>query len=297
MEALARQVEAHPDFRVVRRFDPARAGAPLTGSAVRRGVVVDTETTGTDLEADQVIELALVAFEYDEASGAIGRVLGSYSALEDPGRDIPPASTAIHHITDEMVAGQRIDDAAVASLLDGVSIVVAHNAGFDRRFLERRLSVFESLPWACSFYEVPWAEHDLSSAKLEYLAYRAGFFYEGHRAEIDCRALLEVLRQPLGKTGASAFKTLLARSAEPTCRLWATKSPFETKDVLRARGFRWDPNARCWWKELPKSQLFAETVWLKAAVYGGTPAIVDVDYLDAKVRFSERDGDRKKVKL
>lgn len=52
------------------------------------------------------------------------------------------------------------------------------------------------------------------------------------------------------------------------------------------------------WKELPKSQLYAETVWLNAAVYAGRPAVVDVDYLlDARVRFSERDGDRKKVKL
>ncbi|MGD9878542.1 MAG: 3'-5' exonuclease [Reyranella sp.] len=165
--------------------------------------IVDTETTGMDLEADQVIELGMIAFDYDD-SGAVGPVVGSYSAFEDPGRDIPVSSTAIHHITDEMVAGQRIDDAAVASLLDGVTITVAHNAGFDRRFLERRLSVFEDLPWASSFYEVPWAEHDLSSAKLEYLAYRAGFFYEGHRAENDCRALLEVLRQPLGTTGVTA---------------------------------------------------------------------------------------------
>lgn len=51
----------------------------------RRGAVLDTETTGMDLAADQVIELALVAFEYDEGTGAIGRVLGTYSGLEDPG--------------------------------------------------------------------------------------------------------------------------------------------------------------------------------------------------------------------
>lgn len=140
-----------------------------------------------------------------------------------------------------MVAGQRFDEAAVSALLEGVSVVVAHNAGFDRRFVERRLSVFEDLPWACSFYEVPWAEHDLASAKLEYLAYRAGFFYEGHRAEMDCRALLEVLRRPLGTTGATAFKALLDRAAEPTCRLWATASPYETKKMLKGRNFRWDP--------------------------------------------------------
>lgn len=41
-EQLARQVEAHPDFRVVRRLDPARFVAPLAGPAVRRGVTSST---------------------------------------------------------------------------------------------------------------------------------------------------------------------------------------------------------------------------------------------------------------
>lgn len=42
---------------------------------------VDTQTTSMNIEVDQVIELGTAAFEYDEASGAIGRVLGSYSVL------------------------------------------------------------------------------------------------------------------------------------------------------------------------------------------------------------------------
>lgn len=114
-------------------------------------------------------------------------------------------------------------------------------------------------------------ESDRSSAKLQFLV---GCFYEEH--EIDCLALVEVPRQPLGLTGATAFKALLTRAAEPTCRLLATASPLETNGMLKARSFPWDPNGRCWLKELPKSQRYAETVWLKAAVYAGRPAIVDV---------------------
>jgi hypothetical protein len=40
-------------------------------------------------------------------------------------------------MTDEMVAGHRIDDRAVSDLLSRVVLVIAHNADFDRRFLER----------------------------------------------------------------------------------------------------------------------------------------------------------------
>jgi len=248
-DALAARLEAHPDYRVVRRLDVSQPGRALTGPTVRRAAIVDTETTGTDHATDKVIELAVVVFEYCAARGAVGRVLDVYDGLEDPGVPIPASSTAIHGITDAMVAGQRIDDASVLSLLDGVGLVIAHNAGFDRKFLEPRLRVFADLPWACSWQEVPWSEAGIESSKLEYLAYRYGFFFEGHRAEIDCRALLEVLRRPFGETGFTGLKVLLESARAPSFRLWALNSPFESKDVLKKRGYWWDASGRCWYGE------------------------------------------------
>ena len=83
-EGLAARLEAHPDFRVLRRLDVVRQGTALAGPTVRRAAIVDTETTGTDHAVDKFIELAVVVFEYCAASGAVGRVLGSYDGLEDP---------------------------------------------------------------------------------------------------------------------------------------------------------------------------------------------------------------------
>ena len=159
----------------------------------------------------------------------------------------------------------------------------------------------------------------LGSGKLEYLAYQYGFFYDGHRAEIDCRALLEVLRRPLGGLwgsrgagsedvsveagtsqeglvvgGTTALKVLLDCAREPTYRVWASGSPFETKDVLKARQYRWDGDARCWWIEVPAEGLEAELAWLKTAVFGGRSAMVDVDVLDARDRYSARTGKRER---
>jgi DNA polymerase-3 subunit epsilon len=71
-ERLAAQLEAHPDYRVVRRLEVGRHGEALTGPTVRRAAIVDTETTGTDHGRDHVIELAVVVFEYCAASGAVG---------------------------------------------------------------------------------------------------------------------------------------------------------------------------------------------------------------------------------
>lgn len=293
LDAAADLLAASPDFRVLRRLVPQDDFGMRAQGTVAAGVIVDTETTGTRRAADQIIELGMVRFDYDAGSGAVLRVTSVYSALEDPGRPIPPESTAIHGITDAMVAGQHIDDARVAEVLAGVSVVVAHNASFDRSFLEPRLPVFQTLPWGCSYEQVPWADEGFHGTKLEYLAWSSGFFYDAHRSEIDCRALLELLRRPLPKSGQVAFRKLLDAVAEPALRLWATGSPFDSKDVLRERGYRWDAERRCWNRLLPKAAAKDESEWLKTAVYGGRPAQIEVEVLDAKIRFSERPGPRK----
>ncbi|MEY4377506.1 MAG: hypothetical protein RJB26_2056 [Pseudomonadota bacterium] len=296
-EALAAALEQHPDYRVLRRLDVTGQRPPLATVTPGRAAVIDTETTGTDLGRDRVIELAVVVFEYDRDTGEIGPVVGRYSAFEDPGFPIPPESTAIHHITDDMVRGQRFNELALQDCLRDVQLVIAHNAAFDRRFLEPRFPLFETMAFGCSQYDIPWSEAGVSSHKLEYLAYRAGFFYEGHRAEIDCLALLQVLAQPLGDTGGTAFKALLSNARQESLRVWANESPFETKDILRGRGYRWDPQERCWHKELRRPGLPAELAWLKNAVYGGRERLVNLDVQDARGRYSVRPGKRHREKL
>jgi len=263
LEALATRLSAHPDYRVLRRLDPAYAGGPkILGANVRRAAIVDVETTGMDSGADQIIELGVVVFEYGADTGQVGPVVGRYSGLEDLGRPIPSESTAVHHITDEMVRGKHIDDEAVAAVLSGVGLVIAHNARFDRPFVEKRLPVFAGLHWACSIRDVSWRDHGYRSAALEFLTYRAGVFYEGHRAETDCLAVLKVLAGPLGEGGAPALYALLASARQPSYRVEALGSPFEAKDVLKARGYRWHVEGKVWVGEVAVAEREAELAWL-----------------------------------
>lgn len=292
LEAAARLLEDSADYRVLRRLVAREVFGVAPQAATERAVVLDTETTGMDPEADHVIELGLVAFDYVPSTGEIVRVAGIYDSLEDPQVPIPAESTAIHGITDDMVRGQRIDDAAVEKLLQGARWVVAHNAAFDRPFIERRLPVFESLPWVCSYAQIPWAAEGFGGSKLEYLAHRSGFFFDGHRSEIDCRALLEVLRRPLPESGRIAWLALLQAGAQPSYRLSALEAPFESKDALKARGYRWDGKRRCWYKVLDREAAAAEAPWLKQHVYGGRSREVEVEVQDALNRFSSRPGRR-----
>jgi hypothetical protein len=68
----------------------------------------------------------------------------------------PPEITTLTGITDEMVTGQSIDDPAVDDLLKRVVLIIAHNASFDRRYLERRLPAFATKHWACIHSDIDW---------------------------------------------------------------------------------------------------------------------------------------------
>jgi DNA polymerase-3 subunit epsilon len=265
---------------------------------VGRVVILDTETTGLDSKADKIIELALLVVEVDTATGVAVRVAEVHEAFDDPGRSIPPDVSELTGITDEMVRGRKLDEARVAALVKDVQLVVAHNARFDRPFVETRLPAFAGLPWACSIADIDWAAEGRGSSRLEYLAMKYGWFYDGHRAAADCHALLAVLNEPLPVSGRIGLAHLLDAARATSFRLFADGAPFETKDLLRARGYRWDPERRVWHGEVrDEAALDDERAWLKAKVYGGRAAAVTVEKQDARVRYSARSGRRTSLKL
>lgn len=93
-------------------------------------ICLDLETTGLEPDKDQIIEIAAVRFNFDET-------LDTFESLIDPGCVIPEASIAIHHITNDMVAGKPKIEEVLPSLLKfiGKSIIIGHGITLDIAFL------------------------------------------------------------------------------------------------------------------------------------------------------------------
>jgi DNA polymerase-3 subunit epsilon len=94
--------------------------------------------------------LGIVAFEFNPLTAEIIRITERYNSFEDPGSPLSQEIKEITGITDEMVTGQAFDDDRVRSLADKATLVIAHNAAFDRKFVEARCPTFSKLPWACT---------------------------------------------------------------------------------------------------------------------------------------------------
>ncbi|WP_027577116.1 3'-5' exonuclease [Bradyrhizobium sp. WSM1743] len=291
LAAMAEALNRSADFRVLQRLVPRPASPPIIGQECRTGILLDTETTGLDHGKDEIIELGMVKFDYTPDGRIVG-VRDTFSAFNEPSAPIPPDVTALTRITDEMVAGHKIDDAAVNAFVDdSVVVVIAHNSGFDRKFTERYWPVFEQKAWACSATEIDWRAYGFAGAQLGYLLNGAGFFHQAHRAVDDCHALLEVLAFELPATGAPALALLLETARKPTMRVWAEQTAFELKDALKRRGYRWndgsDGRPKSWFVDVDEVALDDEIAFLRTQIYmqDVEPA---VQRLTAFTRFSSR---------
>ena len=287
LDSIAAILDATGDYRVLRRIQPHENDPGTPDEPTFTGLILDSETTGTDYATSEVIELGAIKFEYG-ASGRIYRVLETFSQLQQPRKLIPAEITRITGITDAGVAGQRIDDAAVAALAADARVIIAHNASFDRRMCEPRWPVFAERNWACSCHQVPWRAEGHEGMKLGYLLIDYGLFHKGHRAIDDCQALLQLLASPLKASGRLALSALLETARRPTVRLWAEGAAFDTKDALKGRGFRWSAGKRCWYIDLDEDQLEIERGFLSETVFRRPVGDLPIDRFTARDRFSVR---------
>jgi len=285
------------DYLVLRRLNLARDTrlARKVPELSQVALCLDTETTGLNYAKDKVIELGIVAFEFDPVTGEIFRISERYSGFEDPGMPLPDEIREITGITDEMVRGQAFDDRQINALAQQAHLVIAHNAAFDRKFVEARFPAFAKIPWACTVSQIDWNAERVSSRTLEYLLFKTGALtINAHRALDDAEGVLGLLLERLPVSGTPIFQSLLKRANEVTSRLFAVSAPFDKKDLLKDRGYRWNDGSlggsKAWWRDVPADAEPEELAYLAREIYPrGNTSQVQIMKCDAYARFSVRE--------
>lgn len=157
-------------------------------------VVLDTETTGLDTTKDRIVQIGAVRIQGGESvEGDI------FDRLVNPERQIPPASTEIHGISDADVAQAPGFANTMSELSEwfGASLLVGFSIGFDVAVLQAEHKR-AGLPWrAPRFLDVQdllmFAAPQLPQHSMEVAAEWLNIEIEGrHTALGDARATAEI---------------------------------------------------------------------------------------------------------
>ena len=119
-----------------------------------------------------------------------------------------------------------------------------------------------------------------------------GFYYEAHRARVDCQAGIHILSKYLPSTDEPALLELINKVNTKTVIVYSEKAPFEKKDALKKVGYKWFAGneiiSKCWHVEVPDDQLNDELSFLRNEIYQDPNRSIRCIPVTAKERFSKR---------
>ncbi len=211
---------------------------------IRFVALLDTETQGLDASKHATIEVAVCLYDVKHASP-----VDMFSALI---RAESNEAEAINGIKPALLADAREAAEvwrAVRWIVKPATAIVAHRAEFDRRFvpdLER--------PWICSKVDIRWPGR-LRGDHLVQLALSLGLgVASAHRAMADVDTMARIFTRVAEK--GHDLEALLVDAMRPKER-YLSLAPFEQKDVVKAHGFLWDGDRKCWWRSMPPEDVAA----------------------------------------
>jgi DNA polymerase-3 subunit epsilon len=278
------------DFKVLRRLPQTIIIKQPTGK-VFKAAFIDLETTGFDRNENEIIEIGVLIASFTKEDGFIN-IDFTDNQLQQPQTPISKEITKITGISNQDVEGKSIDWQGLQENMQDIDIAICHNASFDRQFLEAQTPVIfqkfiQSIAFGCSAEGVNWSEMGYEGKKLEYLNLKMGYFYDGHRALIDCFATLNLfIERP------EAFKMLLENISQKEILICAVNARFDKKDELKKRKYRWSNGdqdlPKCWWTSIPFVEYEQEELFLRQEIYQQNQLNLPTKIITAKERYSVR---------
>ena len=231
---------------------------------------LDTETTGVDRSNDEIIELALKVVIIEGSTGKIVSVDTEYTSFNDPHIPLSDEIIKLTGITDDMVNGHSIDWSEADRIIENGDLIVAHNASFDRAFMDRKSAASRQSIWACTVQDIDWLQRDFTSSKQDLLCFWHGFYFDAHRAMNDVDALIHLVTHH-HYTENRPVCELIGNSQKPSYVIKATNFAYDEtkKDQVKANGYRWNNVQKIWSKRVTLDVLEDEKEWLTGIIYDG----------------------------
>jgi len=203
-----------------------------------REIVFDTETTGFDAKGDdRITEIGCIEIIDLLPTGE------SFHAYLDPQRDVPAKVTEITGLTREFLDGKPLFKDVAQDFLDfiGDSQLIAHNADFDRGFVNESLirAGFDPIPTSrfTDTLRIARAKFPGSPASLDALCKRFDVSLasrDKHGAIIDSELLAQVYLELKGGRARSLELNATAKG-EVQSELSSVASPRPTPLVTRLK--------------------------------------------------------------
>jgi len=206
-----------------------------------KAICIDIETTGFDVDTNDLISLSWVKFEFSGEDYSIHKIISSGTMYNEPSSPISEETEMMTGITQEMVDGHVITNQDVEGLFGDCEFAVAHNAKFDRTFFDKMFDA--EIIWACSMADVDWkAKYWLPSLSLAVmLAYLNNWHFEHHNSEADTWASFWLIQRE------GILEELVKKVFTRSFNLNVKKSSFNDKDRLKQEGAKWNPDAKNWY--------------------------------------------------
>lgn len=157
---------------------------------------VDIETTGLDPRKDEIIEIALIRTDCDPSRRWLSPVKQKYVGLREPYCPISVEASRINGLTLEQLTGKTLNYILMESIIREAHGFIAHNASFDRSFLEMMYPEIHQKWWFCSMKDIDWKHWGFLSSGLQSLLKAHQIFpHRPHRAESDILSLYRLLQE------------------------------------------------------------------------------------------------------
>lgn len=216
-------------------------------------LIIDTETGGLDAEKDPLVEVGAVLFDtvlgvpIQSTSFLVRATTNDAEAING----IPTAALGLGWAHGFEKAPRALDRlASLGKSVRGETIFVAHNAAFDRQWID-----VPGSRWICTKSDVDWPRVHGGTGSLVTIALAYGVgVSRAHRAIEDCLTLADVLTRVHEIEGG--LDGWLARALEPKVEVVACVS-YDDRQLAKDAGFEWNPNRKVWAKKVGESRVDA----------------------------------------